>query len=257
MRQRRDDRPKCCRGITSYRPQERCCEFSGRRGGLGLWKPGLPGGRGRQRPLTLQLPFSVVTLRSLGPREGAPVKDAQGRPRRELRAPGRQGLMTHCWCGPALGPTPLTESSQVTFEGAASALGGSPKASGLLLAFSCPLPRPAWAWPEGGLTPAWPRKAAEPGSTCLRVQSCRTGQLPTRKPSRARRCSLQIINDGDVLSRGSKSRVSHRLGRSAPTPSPAAGVSPCRPQRVRGPNPTLFVAPACRETGRREPAVGG
>lgn len=55
----------------------------------------------------------------------------------------------------------------MTFEGAASALGGSPKASGLLLAFSCPHTRPAWAWPEGSPTSAWPRKAAESGAVCL------------------------------------------------------------------------------------------
>lgn len=74
---------------------------------------------------------------------------------------------------PALGPTPLAERSQATFEGATAALGGSPKARGLLLAFSCPLARPAWAWPEGGLTSVWPRKVAEPVNLCLCVQKHR------------------------------------------------------------------------------------
>lgn len=92
---------------------------------------------------------------------------------------GRQGLTRRCRRWPALGPTPLAGSGPVTFEGAASALGASPKASGLLLAFSCPRTRPAWAWPEGGLTSAWPRKATEPGSACLRVHITGRGRPPT------------------------------------------------------------------------------
>lgn len=88
---------------------------------------------------------------------------------KERGALGKQGLMLRCWCSPAWGPTALAGRSQVTFEGAASALGDFPKASGLLLAFSCPHTRPAWTWPQGGLTSAWPRKAAEPGSVCLCV----------------------------------------------------------------------------------------
>ena len=82
--------------------------------------------------------------------------------------------MARCCCLPAPGPTPLAESSQVTFEGATAALGGSLEARGLLLAFSCPLARPVWAWPEGGLTSVWPRKVAEPANLCLRMQKHRT-----------------------------------------------------------------------------------
>lgn len=82
--------------------------------------------------------------------------------------------MARCCCRPALGPTPLAETSQVTFKGVTAALGGSPKARGLLLAFSCPLARLAWAWPEEGLASAWPHKVAEPANLCLGVQKCRT-----------------------------------------------------------------------------------
>lgn len=77
--------------------------------------------------------------------------------------------MAHCLLWSALGPSPLTERGQVSFEGAASASRGLLEASSFLLAFSCPQAGPAHAQHKGGLTVAGPQKAAEPGSTCLSV----------------------------------------------------------------------------------------
>lgn len=142
---------------------------------LGFWKPGLPRGCGQgylyfssHSPWPLSGPGTQAEV----PKEGHSEKAPTG-----ARSCSQAGVndTLPLLAGPgALGPTPLAESSQVTFEGAASALGGSPKASGLLPAFSYPRARPAWAWPEGGLTSAWPRKAAEPGSIRLCVQICQT-----------------------------------------------------------------------------------
>lgn len=72
----------------------------------------------------------------------------------------------------------------MTFQGAASALGASPKASGLLLAFSCPLTRPAWPWPDLSLAPEGSR-AKECTPECanpLDVESRLYTQVFVRSP---------------------------------------------------------------------------
>lgn len=116
---------------------------------------------------------------------------------RRCRQAGVNGTLLLSACP---GPTPLAESSQVTFEGAAAALGGSPKASGLLLAFSCPLARPAWAWPEKGLTSAWPRKVAQPVNLCLRVQNRRMQTAAHTRISQDHRGSRRVTRGRDALS---------------------------------------------------------
>lgn len=159
---------------------------------------------------------------------------------RRCRQAGVNGTLLLSACP---GPIPLAESSQVTFEGAAAALGGSPKASGLLLAFSCPLARPAWAWPEGGLTSAWPRKAAQPANWCLRVQNrrmrtaahtrilARPPRLSTGNKGQGRSVCLEALHPACPID---------SQGCPAPEPPPVAGLSPGRSQRGRGLDPAVW-----------------
>lgn len=176
-------------------------------------------------------------------------------PRQGLGAAGRQGLMARCCCRPALGPTPLAETSQVTFKGVTAALGGSPKARGLLLAFSCPLARLAWAWPEEGLASAWPHKVAEPANLCLGVQKCRTWTA----------AHTRVLTRPPMLSMGAKGQGGSvclkALNPSCPIDSkecpatmlpPVAGLSPGRSQRSRGSDPAVWpLQPVGRHvTGR-------
>lgn len=237
----RDICPKRSRGLTSFRPQGRCYELSRRRGALGLQRPGLPrGGGGRG--------CSHCSSHSQGPLLGP-------------RCPERGPLCPTLWEAPAgawscrqagvngtlllsacPGPTPLAESSQVTFEGAAAALGGSPKASGLLLAFSCPLARPAWAWPERGLTSAWPRKVAQPANLCLRVQNHRTRTAAhTRILARPQRLSTGNKGQGRsvCLEALHPACPIDSQGCPASEPPPVAGLSPGRSQRGWGLDPTV------------------
>lgn len=158
---------------------------------------------------------------------------------RRCRQAGVNGTLLLSVCP---GPTPLAESRQVTFEGAAAALGGSPKASGLLLAFSCPLARPAWAWPEGGLTSAWPRKVAQPANLCLRVQNRRTRTAAhTRILARPQRLSMGSKGQGRsvCLEALHPACPVDSQGCLAPEPPPVAGLSPGRSQRGRGLDPAV------------------
>lgn len=84
----------------------------------------------------------------------APIFCGQG-----ARRLGRQGLIAHCGLWPAWVPLPV-QRQPGDLRGL-PLLRRLPKASGPFLAFSCPHTRPVWVWPKGGLTSAWPRKAAE------------------------------------------------------------------------------------------------
>lgn len=132
---------------------------------------------------------------------GPPCRAGRGWPKRAspfcgqgaLR-PGRQGLTAHRGLWPAW--VPLLVQGQPGDLRGLPLLWRFPKASSPLLAFSCPHTRPVWVWPKGGLTSAWPRKAAEPEVCACVCKRAGRGEPRTRAPGSHCRSSLEAVSSG-------------------------------------------------------------